>query len=473
MKRNMVLVISVLVLSVMPSLAQDTSLSTSAGWASKVPVVDGVLSTDEWKDATILWFDGSDKARPGVVGPDSGTVGGPNKDGVQTAADSSATVYIMNDAKFLYIAVDAVDDILDFSKADVWRNDSVEIRVDGNMSRKTAKEDTIMGFSPVIRGDGKAVSFNADLTKLAKSAGAVKADGKGWIVEFMCPIDGFKPVVGFDIAIDDGDNPAVQDRDSQYRWTGLLDAGWTDETQWGYLTLATAPNPGPVQKATSGLAKTVPTMDGVLAKNEWKDATVLYINATDAIRPGVVGPDSGTVGGPGKKGFQSETDSSAWIYVMNDSINLYVAIDAVDDILDFSKADVWRNDSVEIRVDGNMSKKTEKEDTIMGFSPVIRGDGKAVSFNADLTKLAKSAGAAKADGKGWVVEFQCPVAGFKPVVGFDISINDADDPAVQDRNSQYRWNGLVDGGWSDETQWGELTLAGISSSVEKAMWELF
>jgi len=213
---------------------QDQTLV--AGFATKAPVLDGKLDAGEWKEAARINFDGSDAIRPGVTGPDSNTIGGPNKDGFQSAEDSSVIVYVMNDANNLYIAVDATDDVLDFSMTDVWRNDSVEIRVDGNFSRRTAKEGTIWGHSIIIRGDGGAVG-SAPAGDLASGA-AVKPDGTGWIVEFRQSIAGFAPVIGFDLAINDRDTPGQDNRDGQYRWNGEVDAGWDDETQWGELTLA-------------------------------------------------------------------------------------------------------------------------------------------------------------------------------------------------------------------------------------------
>ncbi|MEW6237574.1 MAG: sugar-binding protein [Candidatus Omnitrophota bacterium] len=435
-----------------------------SGLAATPPALDGLLDANEWKNAAVIQFDGSNSTRPGVVGPDSGTIGGANKDGIQTAADSSVKVYLMNDAKFLYIAIDATDDVLDFAQPNLWQNDAAEIRIDGNMSRLTAKEGDINGFSANIRGDGGA---KENLPASAESAAAAKANGKGWIIEYKTPIAGYLPVIGFDIAIDDSDDPANTSRDTQYRWNGDVDGGWNDETQWGELILALVP--GPQQKAKAGLAARAPKIDGTLATNEWKDATILAFDGTDNIRPGVVGPDSGTVGGYFKNGYQTPQDSSVKVYVMNDAQNLYVAIDAIDDILDFSKNDVWRNDAVEIRVDGNFSRLATKEGDIWGHSIVIRGDGGAVA--SQPTGDIQTAGKAKADGSGWVVEFRQAIAGFKPLIGFDISIDDADDPAVQDRNSQYRWNGEVDGGWNDETQWGELTLSITPTPVD--MWELY
>ncbi|MFB3787231.1 MAG: hypothetical protein ACE15F_12775, partial [bacterium] len=111
------LIVFMLGMVVCSAFAQEQTLVS--GWASKAPVLDGVLTAGEWKEAARINFDGSDAIRPGMTGPDSSTIGGPNNDGFQSAADSSVIIYVMNDANNLYVAIDATDDILMFDKTDV------------------------------------------------------------------------------------------------------------------------------------------------------------------------------------------------------------------------------------------------------------------------------------------------------------------------------------------------------------------
>ena len=230
-------IVLILGLAVCSAYAQEQTLVS--GWASKAPVLDGKLDAGEWKEAARINFDGSDAIRPGVVGPDSGTIGGPNKDGFQPAQDSSVIIYVMNDASNLYVAIDATDDILMFDKADVWRNDSAEIRVDGNFSRKSVQEGTALGYDVCVRGDGRAVA-NAPSGADLETKAAVKADGTGWIVELRQGTAGFAAKIGFDVAIDDRDTPDQDSRDDQYRWNGATDVAYQDESMWGILTLAAA-----------------------------------------------------------------------------------------------------------------------------------------------------------------------------------------------------------------------------------------
>ncbi|HOL93572.1 MAG TPA: sugar-binding protein, partial [bacterium] len=106
-----------------------------------------------------------------------------------------------------------------------------------------------------------------------------------------------------------------------------------------------------------------------------------------------------------------------------------------------------------------------------GHSIIIRGDGGAVG-SAPAGDLASGA-AVKPDGSGWIVEFRQSIAGFAPVIGFDLAINDRDTPGQDNRDGQYRWNGEVDAGWDDETQWGELTLAQVTAGLDPSKWELY
>lgn len=224
------------------SFAQEQTIT--AGWVSTPPTLDGVLSPGEWDGATMISFDSTDRVRPGISYTDAEVIGGPNGDGLQSYEDSHVNVYVMNDADNLYIAVDAIDDILDFSNVggtstQDFRSDSAQIRVDGNFSRSNPKENSHFGFNTNVMGDsGRLSSEQGDV----EASGAAKPDGSGWIVEFRSSTEGFEPEVGFDVAINDSDDPNESLRDAQYAWNGESDAGWNDETYWGSLILATEPS---------------------------------------------------------------------------------------------------------------------------------------------------------------------------------------------------------------------------------------
>jgi hypothetical protein len=212
----------------------------------------------------------------------------------------------------------------------------------------------------------------------------------------------------------------------------------------------------------SKFASTAPTIDGVLASGEWDGALTIEIDATDEIPPGVVSADSSPIDPPG---IQTRDDFNATIYVMNDATNLYVAVDVHDDVLVFSKSALHQNDSAEVRVDGNFSRLNPKEGNDLGYSANIRGDN---GDNSGLPTGGVAVAAPKSDNSGWVAEYSLPIAGFVETIGFDVGINDSDDPAASNRDSQIRINALSDSGWEDESQWARLTLAQSSHTKN---WE--
>ncbi|MBD3266988.1 hypothetical protein GF373_09990 [bacterium] len=473
MKKVYVLVMGLALCVAMPLFAQDNGNEQylNAGFASAAPTLDGELADGEWSDAAVISWDATDRVRPGISSTDINPVGGPNGDGVQTYEDSHAVAYIMNDAEFLYVAIDVTDDILVFDNvtSGSYKNDGAEIRIDGNYSRLTTKEGDNMGFSTNIMGDNTNASNVQDGAEVIAST---KADGSGFYVEFKTPIAGFEPMIGFEIAINDSDDANEEQRDTQYRWNSPTDPSWQDESQWGNLTLATEENPGPSLVFDSPAASAAPTLDGSLADGEWADALVIAWDAQDLVRPGLTHTDINPVGGPNGDGVQSYADSHAVAYVMNDAEFLYVAIDVTDDILVFDNvtSGSYKNDGAEIRIDGNYSRLTTKEGDNMGFSTNIMGDNTNASNVQDGAEIIA---VTKADESGFYVEFKTPIAGFEPTIGFEIAINDSDDASEEQRDTQYRINSPTDPSWQDESQWSSLNLAQAASSVDSSQWEIF
>lgn len=218
------------------AVAQDGGLSFNSRFTTKAPTIDGVLSSGEWGNALKIRVDATDEVPPGVVSADSGPIVPP---GLQPIEDFNATIYVMNNATHLFIAIDVNDDVLIFSKADLWRNDSAEIRIDSNFSRSNPKEGVPNGYSANVRGDNGAQS---DIPPGAEVVASVKPLNNGWVLEFSVPIAGYAPTIGFDVAINDSDTTETLNRDSQIRINALSDDAWQDETEWARLTLATQSN---------------------------------------------------------------------------------------------------------------------------------------------------------------------------------------------------------------------------------------
>lgn len=215
----------------------------SSPWAKMAPTLDGVLSPLEWDEAAKVEIDGSDKTRPGVASGDSNTVNQEKTGGILPKTSNYATFYVKNDDKYLYVAIDCTDDILDFATkgGEAYLNDGCEVLVDGNYSRLEKKEDTRFGGIAVIRGDGGRAELNgADISPLNFS-GRAKEDGTGWVAELRWDKTDFAETIGFDVIINDSDDPKIEKRHGQYFWNSTKDITWQDEREWGTVKLAKTP----------------------------------------------------------------------------------------------------------------------------------------------------------------------------------------------------------------------------------------
>ncbi len=463
MKKLGMVMLGVCVFAASGVMAQDAPLSLSAGWANAAPTIDGVVNLDEYATAARISINALDEIPPGVTTEDSTLVGGPNSDGKQSIEDSSALVYIMNDGDNFYLAFDITDDVLDVSLSDNFRNDGIEIRIDSD-NNKSDDRETGVDFFPTILRDGKTGDFVAEFEEAATSE---KADGTGFMAEYRVSAQTFADIIGFDVAINDSDDPAEQNRDTQYRWTGADDAAWNDPFKWGDLTLATGPGNGVFGRMVSGQATTTPTLDGTLEDGEWAGATMVAWDANDEIRPGVTTEDAGLVGGQFGNGKQTYEDSHAVAYLMNDEEWFYMAVDVTDDVLDFSRTDGdFRNDGIEVRIDPDFDKTDDREDGVDIF-PTYIGDG---SLDADgSTDTYNGVTVLKPDGSGFILEFRASMSVMAPVIGFDLAINDNDDGAEANRDTQYRIVGADDASWNDPFKWGELVL--YSSGIDSDTWK--
>ena len=59
------------------------------------------------------------------------------------ADDHSATIHVLHDETYLYIATDVRDDIITVNsgEANMWEDDAVEFMIDGNLSYNPGSED--------------------------------------------------------------------------------------------------------------------------------------------------------------------------------------------------------------------------------------------------------------------------------------------------------------------------------------------
>ncbi|MFW5864028.1 MAG: Ig-like domain-containing protein [bacterium] len=99
-----------------------------------------------------------------------------------------------------------------------------------------------------------------------------------------------------------------------------------------------------------------PAIDGVLNPADWADALVLRLEATT--------PQTNPGWNPLNGDVVTIEDCSAWVYVMHDGSNLYVAFDVTDDDVCYDYQDanpgagshVWNDDCTEVFIDGDFDQ---------------------------------------------------------------------------------------------------------------------
>ncbi|MFH1737524.1 MAG: sugar-binding protein [bacterium] len=209
---------------------------------------------------------------------------------------------------------------------------------------------------------------------------------------------------------------------------------------------------GPFRELTSVWVSTPPTLDGVMEEGEWDSAATVEIDATDTTRPGVATSDSNTLDRQQTRGIIPYSSNHATVYFMNDADYIYVAVDVTDDFLDFGAGtdDISKRDGIEILVSEDPYQKRSEEDSHTHIL-IILGNGE--KFAPDLG-YGEPAAAVKSDGSGYVVEVRWDSANFADTIGFDVAVNDSDDPNTEKRHAHYCWNGTRYNVWKDEHDWG-------------------
>lgn len=222
-------------------------------------VLDGIISDDEYLQAYSETFDHSDRTPPGTHWLPM--------NGETPFEDEHVTFHILHNDTFIYVAVDVHDalglDFIESQYGEIWQRDSVELYLDGNLSRLTEKERNRHGAQLTVMGDGSFVNGDdpPDETPLPDGgfassnglywnyAARVKDNGLGYVVEYrldkermLSPAD--RHIIGFDIfinsALPDGEGmrtgkwaywntkPELQQPDRE---------NWDDENAWAVIEL--------------------------------------------------------------------------------------------------------------------------------------------------------------------------------------------------------------------------------------------
>jgi hypothetical protein len=206
-----------------------------------------------------------------------------------------------------------------------------------------------------------------------------------------------------------------------------------------------------------------PVIDGTIGENEWR-----YAVKTE-ITPKTGSWDFG------------KTEVSYVFYVMYDADYLYVAARLTDDDIQIDSAakgsvggETWKDDSIEIFVDGNHNRAPDAFDAAeipFGGQHVITANN-AVRFTEGVKTFGNGpnddyyAVAEIKDKNHWEMEarmrltlFGSPKQG--SVVGFNISTND--DDSGGDEEGALFWTGEPPNIYSNEGVWGDLVFGGLAS----------
>jgi hypothetical protein len=206
-----------------------------------------------------------------------------------------------------------------------------------------------------------------------------------------------------------------------------------------------------------------PVIDGTIGEGEWN-----YAVKTE-ITPNTGSWDFG------------KTEVSYVFYVMYDVTYLYVAVRLTDNDIQIDSAakgsiggETWKDDSIEIFVDGNHNHAPDAFDaaeTPFGGQHVITANN-AVRFTDGVKKFGNGpdddyyAVADIKDKNHWEMEARLRLSLFNSprqgdIVGFNISTND--DDGGGDEEAALFWTGKPPDIYKNEAVWGDLVFGALAS----------
>jgi len=310
---------------------------TFQGWAPTPPTIDGDIGTSEWQTAGSSSF--------------TITIGG---------NPYAGTLYVMNDANNLYLAVKVADTTFSTDPTP----DGISFYFDNNNDGTFGPGDDgvayitgAMGFLDRFLQAIPTMQKDVDFGGTTDGSAAAAGHGGYNHFELSHPLNSADDAhdfslsslntVGFTMLYLDG--PV-----GQGYWPALATA---DASGWGDIVIASAP---PTMTAWASVA---PTIDGVVGAAEWADAS----QASFSIGWTLVGD----------------------LWVMNDANNLYLAVKIADSSLTVM-------DRLYFGFDGNNNGVREAGDDLLGSM----GDGTFMDFFWGPTTKFDTAEGGTSDGEG-------------------------------------------------------------------------
>jgi hypothetical protein len=218
---------------------------TLEDWVRRLESTNWTGKMDVRKGKVLEWI----RAAPIYVNPTTSAV---EAGSVKDPADFSAVLYLLWDARHLYVAAVVADDelVTQHDGGDIWQDDAVELWLDCRHDAVThtlfQDDEYQLGFSPAGQERGRAVAWawrNPKAEPVTAAMAVASAQTQtGYILEASVPwavLSGCQPSVGGMI----GFNISVVDKDADQLWTHITWSGdlHSDPSQFGHLYFVDAP----------------------------------------------------------------------------------------------------------------------------------------------------------------------------------------------------------------------------------------
>ena len=405
---------------------------------SLVPGIDGHLAEWGTLPAVVLDADTADHVHWREV-PDS--------------ADASAILRSGWDENFLYFAIEVRDDVLVADSVEIWPDDSIELGIDGLHDHISSWFDDDHQFTLSL--DGRVTDFGKETDIVTAVTGTLSG---GWALEVAIAAEGLGAgpltvgkAMSFTFGLHDDDDGG--DWESYLIWEG--ESTNDSSAEYGTLVLSrVTPTPTPTPPTvTSYFLAAVPDINGDLGEWGALPAVVLDAGTADHVGPREV-PDS--------------ADASAILRSGWDQNFLFFAIEVRDNVLVADSADIWRDDGIELGIDGLYDHISSWFDDDHQFT--LTFDGRVTDFGEPTDAVI--AVTSTLDG-GWALEVAIAAEGLGAgpltvgkAMGFTFGLHDDDDDG--DWDSYLIWEG--DSTNDSSIEYGRLLLTLAPASLGSFAW---
>jgi hypothetical protein len=379
------------------------------------------------------------------------------------------------DAKNFYFFIEVHDDTIVTSHADTYKNDNVEIYFDGNNSKNPVSANPWAWPPEAYDADDEQLRFvygqapgaqmgNIDVTTIEY---AWLETDSGYNLEGMIPWKGNPAslkaaagkVSGFEIKIGDNDN--IERESILSWWATNNDEAWHDPSAFGTIVY-TGREVGPV--ADIHYTPYPIKIDGE-ADYGWMEAPPFFGNLR--------------LGNPVYTALDAWDDLEVTWRALWDYNNLYFLIDVLDDTLVQDGEYNWRDDGIELWIDGDGSHNTTYGVNDWGFAfaydpaTILRDKTNwPGGMTAEDLALIAQGQTLTADGLTLEVAFPLDLLGIAPgagtQLGLEVDYNDDDDGGTRDIKG--KCYDPTDNTWQNPSLTGYAKFVGsvIKSDVEEA-----